>query len=108
MRLETASMSPMKAGGRAGVRLVALFKDDNEEVRLEQWDKDAPIELDPRGGLELLVLEGGFREAGESFAPLSWLRLPVGAPLRARAGAAGCRVWVKEGHLRYVRAPANP
>ena len=71
------------------------------------FDDDAPIELEPKGGLELLVLEGGFREAGESFAPQSWLRLPVGTPLRARAGRAGCRIWVKEGHLRHVRAPEN-
>ena len=107
MRLDTARMSPREAAGRAGVRLVALFNDDNEEVRLEHWDNDAPIELEPKGGLELLVLEGGFREAGESFAPQSWLRLPVGTPLRARAGRAGCRIWVKEGHLRHVRAPEN-
>jgi quercetin dioxygenase-like cupin family protein len=107
MRLDTASMSTIEASGRAGVWLIPLFKDDNEEVRLEHWDKDARIELDPKGGLELLVLEGGFREAGESFKPQSWLRLPVGTPLRARTGAAGCRVWVKEGHLRHVRAPAH-
>ena len=107
MRLDTASMSPIEAGGRTGVWLIPLFKDDNEEVRREHWDQDARIELDPKGGLELLVLEGGFREAGESFKPQSWLRLPVGTPLRARTGAAGCGVWVKEGHLRHVRAPEN-
>jgi hypothetical protein len=30
--------------------------------------------------------------------------LPQNAALDARAGAGGCLVWVKEGHLRFVDA----
>jgi uncharacterized protein YjbI with pentapeptide repeats len=33
--------------------------------------------------------------------------LPIGAHFSARAAADGCRVWIKEGHLRYVQ-PAQP
>ena len=47
----------------------------------------------------LLVLAGGFTEGGEAFTAQSWLRLPAGTALQAHAGPAGCRLWVKEGHL---------
>src|SRR6266851_4667944 len=53
-----------------------LFKDAHEDVRLEQWAPGASIELEPDGGLEVLVLEGGFRDGGETYGPQSWLRLP--------------------------------
>jgi hypothetical protein len=33
------------------------------------------------GGIELLVLDGGFSENGESFEAQSWLRLPPDARL---------------------------
>jgi hypothetical protein len=50
------------------------------------------------------VLEGGFREGGETYGPQSWLRLPIGAHFSARVASEGCRVWIKEGHLRRVQA----
>ena len=56
--------------------------------------------LDPAGGLEIFVLDGDFTEGGERFRTWSWLRLPAGQRLQALTGAAGARVWVKEGHLR--------
>ncbi len=60
------------------------------------------------GGIELLVLDGGFSEGGESFVPQSWLRLPRGATLQATAAATGCRLWVKTGHLAHDQsAPAR-
>ena len=46
----------------------------------------------PRG-LELLVLDGEFSDGTETFARLSWLRLPPGAHLKARTGTEGARVW---------------
>jgi len=82
------------------VRLMPLFKDAREDVRLEQWAPGATIEFNPDGGLELLVLEGGFSEGGERYLPQSWLRLPIGEHFSARVSTEGCRVWVKEGHLR--------
>jgi hypothetical protein len=64
------------------------------------------IDMPARGGIELLVLDGSFSEAGEEFAPLSWLRLPAGARLSAVAGPGGCKVWVKSDHLvRDLRFP---
>jgi hypothetical protein len=52
--------------------------------------------------MEVLVLDGGFDERGESFSKHSWLRLPPGETLQAVVGAAGARVWIKSGHLRHV------
>jgi hypothetical protein len=57
------------------------------------------------GGTEVLVLDGGFDEGGDRFEPQSWLRLPPGAALRARAGPAGCKAWVKTGHLLDIEGP---
>jgi ChrR Cupin-like domain len=62
-----------------------------------------PLRFDPDGGLEVLVLEGGFSEGGETYGPQSWLRLPIGAHFSARVATDGCRVWIKEGHLRHVQ-----
>ena len=107
VRVDTNSMTYSCAPGRAGVGLIPLFHDARESVRQESWAPDAEIVLPAPGGLELLVLEGGFTEGGEGFEPQSWLRLPATATFRARTGASGCRVWVKTGHLS-VRQTAPP
>ena len=103
VRLDTANRSYQSALGRPGVEVMPLFQDEREAVRLERWQRGAEIELNLPGGIEVLVLEGGFSESGETFEPQSWLRLPCGASLHARAGAGGCRVWIKEGHLAYAQ-----
>ena len=107
VRVDTNGMTYRCAPGRAGVGLIPLFHDARESVRQESWAPDAEIVLPAPGGLELLVLEGGFTEGGEGFEPQSWLRLPATATFRARTGASGCRVWVKTGHLS-VRQTAPP
>jgi hypothetical protein len=101
VRIDTGTMSLVPAFGRPGVELMPLFQDRREDVRLEHWMPGAEVVLATPGGIELLVLDGGFREGGESFEPQSWLRLPPGARLEARAGASGCRLWVKSGHLLH-------
>jgi hypothetical protein len=84
----------------AGVEYIALYADATEQVRLERWAAHAEVTLpELRGGLELLVLDGSMTEGSETFTGQSWLRLPVGAPLHARAGPQGCRLWLKSGHL---------
>ena len=84
---------------------MSLFQDPRESVRLERWGPGVKVELALPGGIELLVLDGGFSEGGESFGPQSWLRLPPGARLGAQAGAMGCRLWAKSGHLLHPLAP---
>lgn len=106
VRIDTNGAAFAAAAGRAGVEILPLFQDGRETVRLERWAPGATIELAAPGGIELLALTGGFREGGEAFATWSWLRLPAGATLAAIAGAAGCTVWLKTGHLPHVRVPS--
>ena len=103
VRLDTAGIPYEAAGSRPGVEWLHLFRDDDEDVRLEKWMPGAAVSLNLPGGAELLVLDGGFDEGGERFEPLSWLRLPTSSMLQATAGPQGCRLWIKTGHLRTLR-----
>jgi hypothetical protein len=106
VRIDTGKRSFAQAPGRPGVEIMPLFRDAREDVRLERWAPDAGVALDLPGGIEVLVLDGGFAEGAESFAPQSWLRLPAGARLVAKAGPAGARVWIKSDHLALgLRTP---
>jgi anti-sigma factor ChrR (cupin superfamily) len=104
VRVETEARGFVPAAkGRPGVEAMALFADATEDVRLERWAPGAAVALDlPRGG-EFLVLDGGFEERGEALVAQSWLRLPAGGRLDAKAGSAGCKVWVKTGHQHHSR-----
>jgi hypothetical protein len=99
VRIDSGKMPFLSAPDRAGVEVMPLFRDTREDVRLERWAPDTHVLLAASGGLELLVLDGAFRAAGENFEPQSWLRLPGGATLAADAGSAGARLWIKSGHL---------
>jgi ChrR Cupin-like domain len=90
---------------RPDVEIAALFHDNREDVRMERWRPHVPVALDLPGGGEFFLLEGTFNEDNEGFAPLSWLRLPPGAQLRAAAGKDGCTLWVKTGHLFHIQKP---
>ena len=47
---------------RDGVSVSPLFKDADEDVRVEYWEPNAEVALNTVGGAELLVLKGGFAE----------------------------------------------
>jgi hypothetical protein len=102
VRIDTGRVVYQPAIGRPGVEFVPLFSDCREEVRLERWAPGAAITMAVPGGAEVLALDGDFYEGGENFATQSWLRLPAGGMLHARAGATGCKIWVKTGHLLHV------
>ena len=104
--IDTAAMPFHGLANAAGLEVMPLFKDAREEVRLERWAANSEVVRSLPGGLELLVLGGGFAEAGDTFKPQSWLRLPAGATLRAKAAATGCRLWAKLGHLAHE--PGGP
>jgi quercetin dioxygenase-like cupin family protein len=104
VRIDTERMAYVPAPNRPGVEIMPLFRDSSEDVRLERWVPGAAITLAVPGGAEILVLDGGFDEGGERFEPQSWLRLPSGGALQATAGPAGCKAWVKTGHLRQIGA----
>jgi ChrR Cupin-like domain len=81
---------------RRGAIVLPLFEDERETVQLEKWAANASIDLLAPDGLEIFVLQGGFRESGEVFEPYSWLRLPPDSRLLAQSGAEGCQVWLKQ------------
>jgi anti-sigma factor ChrR (cupin superfamily) len=99
VRVDTSVKKFVLAEGRSGVETMPLFADAVENVRLERWAPGAAIELALEAGGECLVLEGAFDEGGETFVRDSWLRLPARGHLSATAGAQGCKLWVKTGHL---------
>lgn len=106
IRIDTGTKSFHPATGRPGIEILPLYRDAREDVRLERWAPDATIQLAVPGGIEIFVLDGGFREGDEDFAAQSWLRLPDGGALQARAGPEGCRAWIKTGHLAQpIAAP---
>ncbi|MEO0923992.1 MAG: cupin, partial [Pseudomonadota bacterium] len=58
------------------------------------------------GGIELLVIDGDLIFGDETLDKNSWLRLPEGDTLVAKAGPAGAKVWMKTGHLPFAKAPS--
>ncbi|MEO0945202.1 MAG: cupin domain-containing protein [Pseudomonadota bacterium] len=88
-----------------GVATAELHKDARETVTYSHVDPDAVLEINDAGGTELLVLSGSLVETDDVLNKGSWLRLPSGQKLSARAGAEGAKVWVKTGHLVHARAP---
>lgn len=87
---------------RPGASISPLYKDAQEDVRIEHWESGANITLDASGGGELLVLDGSCTESGEELREHSWLRVPPGSQLTLIAGAGGTRTWIKTGHLSAV------
>lgn len=100
-----ADIPVLAAEGRPGVRYQCLHKNRYESVHIEHWAPGAQIELKAFGGMEILVLEGGFLEHSDALTRYSWLRLPEGRDLSASVGDTGARVWIKTGHLRAIRLP---
>ena len=103
VRMATAGQAVTPAGDRPSVSILPPFQDAIEQVRLEEWAPGARVDIPAPGGLELLVLNGSFDEQGEHFTEQSWLRLPPATSFTGMAGPAGCRVWVKAGHLAVIR-----
>ena len=96
------NVAPQSDADRPSVQSTTLYKDTRETVRLEQWAPGAKIQLDDSDGIELLVLDGSFKYAGDELKKHAWLRIPMGEPIEAVSGYTGARVWIKTGHLRYV------
>ena len=78
-----------------------LFDDAHETVRLEEWSSGRTVTVDNNRGLEFLVVSGGLTFGDECMQPLSWGRLPAGMVLRAKVGAQGARIWMKDAALLH-------
>lgn len=87
---------------RHAVETLPLFENAFECVRLERWAAHREIKLALAGGGEFFVIEGTFSERDETFAAMSWLRLPPGDTLNATSGPLGAKVWIKTGHLLHL------
>ncbi len=105
VKIEMNKVENTRAADRPDVVVKRLFEDDRETVNLERWEPNATVSLDTPGGAELLVLDGSFAEGGDHLRRNSWLRLPLGGRLDAKAGPDGAKVWIKTGHLRFVDPP---
>ena len=101
VRVDTGKMPYLRTVQRPDVEIMPLFRDQNEDVRLERWPPATRVRLAVPGGAEFLVLDGAFYEGDEAYEAQSWLRLPAGARLDALSGPWGCLVWVKTGHLAH-------
>ncbi|MFM9942476.1 MAG: cupin domain-containing protein [Hyphomicrobiaceae bacterium] len=105
VRIDMNKLELVRAVERPGVAAAPLFEDQRETVRLEQWDAGASVRLELPDGGEFLVLAGDFQDGADTLHAQSWLRVPRGGRLDAKAGRSGARVWVKTRHLRFVSPP---
>lgn len=102
VRVRFDKTSAIAEAGREGVAVVPLYHDERETVRIEHWAAGADVEISETDGIEVLVLDGGFSNAGDTLHKHSWLRIPVGSKLNAVAGPQGACVWIKSGHLKHA------
>lgn len=99
VRIDTGKGGMIREEGRQGVSVLPLFDDGKERVRLEHYEPGARIKLDANGGLELFVVTGIVEAESDRLNQWDWMRLPRNSHFEAIAGAQGCRVWIKTGHL---------
>ena len=107
IRIDTNKMRFIQESATDHKKIMPLFDDGKEYVRLETLEADKNISYKPEGGLEIFVLEGGFHALDQDFQKWSWLRLPAGTNLTLTAGPAGAKIWVKEGHLNHYTSAPN-
>ena len=105
VRIDTNKMKFVADTVRQGIDVMPLFNDGHEDVVLERWQGGQEVDLKPSDGMEILVLDGSFEEAGEEFVAGSWLRLPANGQSTAKVGKDGARLWIKRGHLRETPLP---
>jgi anti-sigma factor ChrR (cupin superfamily) len=96
-----------RSGPTSGSRGSAtLYESPYERVGIEEWPPGAAVELANPRGLEVLVLSGSLADGQLELERLSWLRLPPGQIMRARAGSEGARIWFKSAQLLQDRVCA--
>ncbi len=89
-----------------GVATAELHRDAREMVTFSQLEPAAILSSNVAGGAELLVIDGSLEESDDTLVKGSWLRVPDGTAISAKAGPEGAKVWMKTGHIIHARAPA--
>lgn len=85
-----------------------LFSDASEQVSLKRLNaNEALFTGTVRGGAEILVLDGeliddDIIDNAQTYTRGSWIRLPVGALPKIKAGVQGVTVYLKTGHLSHI------
>jgi len=102
VRLNMNVMKAVPNNEFLGLAINSLYCDEFEEVSVLDFGPDAEIQLNVEGGAELIVLEGDLQEADDSLVKHSWLRVPAGGKIQAKAGSLGAKIWMKQGHLVRV------
>jgi anti-sigma factor ChrR (cupin superfamily) len=88
-----------------GIARATLHQDTREVVSYLSAEPGATVAENASGGTEVFVLDGSLQDSDDLLEAGSWLRLPDGSPLRAKAGPNGAKIWMKTGHLPFASAP---
>ncbi len=105
VRVDMNKVGAVADAERPGVDVTPLFKDGHEDVRVEDWAPHTRASLAVDGGAEIFVLDGEINESGDQLRRHSWVRIPDGGTIALETGEKPARIWIKSGHLRYVKAP---
>lgn len=105
VRVDMNNVGAVADAERPGVDVTPLFKDGHEDVRVEDWAPHTRASLAVGGGAEIFVLDGEINESGDQLRRHSWVRIPDGGTIALETGEKPARIWIKSGHLRYVKAP---
>lgn len=103
VQLNTNFMEAIPVVGSPGIAVTPLYKDTFETVELQSWQPNIAQVQKFEQGAEILVLEGSLTNQADTLERHSWLRLPIGGRLDARAGSEGVKFWLKKGHLSAVQ-----
>jgi len=84
----------------AGLSVLPLHAHGTESVALVRWAPDTQFNPHThRGGEEIFVLEGTFRDEFGDYPAGTWLRSPHGSKHTPFTGSEGALILVKVGHL---------
>lgn len=104
VKIKPNTIEPIANITQQNIKSIPLYSDKSEEVSIQEWKANTNVNISASNGIEVLVLHGSFEESNESFKQYSWLRLPVGSTLKAKAGRNGTKVWIKAHHLNRVKS----
>ncbi len=105
IRIDMNKIGAVPDQTRPGVKVSPLFKDQNEDVRLEHWDGGCEASFAVAGGAEIFVLDGEIEESGDQLRRHSWARIPAGGTVSLKTDNQSAKIWIKSGHLKSIKAP---